>query len=634
MALFKILKGNESNLPAKKTEGYAYFTEDKGNFFVDVSSSKRMQLNANHAQYDLEEFTSPTGQNSAKLPIHEKYLRISGGVVDGNITADTFIGVHKGNILGVTETEPTSVTSYSPLFINTGGSAANATTEYSRRANQDFNIRMLQGTASVAGYAVLDLGNATATGTAGNKYGAIKLFSEKTGSVTLKSNTASTSNVTATFPAYSGNVTISATSAQNPTSAATYNIPFYINNSNRVSYNDGLRYNTIEGTASALGQSNLYLGNSTASGTAKNKYGCILIYGQNANYTRLRARQTPAFNQSTFYLPAGDEANDACYAIWSPNEATAVGSATQPVYIAANGKAVACTAYSGGTAVTLNGTSKAGSTASIYTPTAAGTNGQILASTGGAPGWVNQSTIAAGTAAKLANTRAINGTNFDGTADITTARWGTARTISISGTAGTTGTSINGSANATLTIPTTLSGFTKITSTSFVGALTGNADTATKLKTARTINGTSFDGSANITTAKWGTARTVSISSAAGTTGTSVNGSANVSLVIPKTMTGFTSITSTTFVGALNGNATTASALTDLTSNDLGSSTSTKRYVWFSYDNNTTGRPAYSPNFTYQVKEGLLRVEKAISLADKVKLEYIDSTESLDFIFI
>ena len=61
MALFKILKGNESNLPAKKTEGYAYFTEDKGNFFVDVSSSKRMQLNANHAQYDLEEFTSPSG---------------------------------------------------------------------------------------------------------------------------------------------------------------------------------------------------------------------------------------------------------------------------------------------------------------------------------------------------------------------------------------------------------------------------------------------------------------------------------------------------------------------------------------------------------------------------------------------
>lgn len=59
----------------------------------------------------------------------------------------------------------------------------------------------------------------------------------------------------------------------------------------------------------------------------------------------------------------------------------------------------------------------------------------------------------------------------------------------------------------------------------FVGALTGNASTATKLATARTINGTSFNGSANITTANWGTARTLTI----GNTGKSVNGSANVS---------------------------------------------------------------------------------------------------------
>lgn len=48
---------------------------------------------------------------------------------------------------------------------------------------------------------------------------------------------------------------------------------------------------------------------------------------------------------------------------------------------------------------------------------------------------------------------------------------------------------------------------------------------ATKLRTASTINGTSFDGTANITTANWGTARTLTI----GNTGKSVNGSANVS---------------------------------------------------------------------------------------------------------
>jgi hypothetical protein len=63
-----------------------------------------------------------------------------------------------------------------------------------------------------------------------------------------------------------------------------------------------------------------------------------------------------------------------------------------------------------------------------------------------------------------------------------------------------------------------------ITANSFIGPLTGNATTATTLQTARTISGTSFNGSANITTANWGTARTLTI----GSTGKSVNGSANV----------------------------------------------------------------------------------------------------------
>ena len=57
----------------------------------------------------------------------------------------------------------------------------------------------------------------------------------------------------------------------------------------------------------------------------------------------------------------------------------------------------------------------------------------------------------------------------------------------------------------------------------FSGDLTGNAATATKLQTARTINGTSFDGSANITTANWGTQRTLKI----GNNAQQINGSTN-----------------------------------------------------------------------------------------------------------
>lgn len=52
-----------------------------------------------------------------------------------------------------------------------------------------------------------------------------------------------------------------------------------------------------------------------------------------------------------------------------------------------------------------------------------------------------------------------------------------------------------------------------------------NVASATKLQTARQINGTNFNGTANITTAKWGTARSIRI----GNTAKNVDGSGNVS---------------------------------------------------------------------------------------------------------
>ena len=229
---------------------------------------------------------------------------------------------------------------------------------------------------------------------------------------------------------------------------------------------------------------------------------------------------------------------------------------------------------------------------------------------------------AANSANTLATARTINGTSFNGSANITTANWGTARTITI----GSTGKSVNGSGNVswslseigaaaashshsylplsggtlTGTMSSSLStathlagnqgkaiinstasgssynmlakmnstngvwtmgswgtnfcffytansvisagtnGFTKqltllnesgnssfpgtVSASSFSGSLSGNASTATTLQTARTINGTSFNGSGNITTANWGTARTITV----GSTSKSVNGSANI----------------------------------------------------------------------------------------------------------
>jgi hypothetical protein len=87
----------------------------------------------------------------------------------------------------------------------------------------------------------------------------------------------------------------------------------------------------------------------------------------------------------------------------------------------------------------------------------------------------------------------INATNgvVSGSAQIDGSLLGSNKTITI----GSTSTTLGGTS-------TTIAGLTSVTSTTFVGALTGNASTATTsaaLTTARTINGTSFDGSANIT---------------------------------------------------------------------------------------------------------------------------------------
>ena len=93
-------------------------------------------------------------------------------------------------------------------------------------------------------------------------------------------------------------------------------------------------------------------------------------------------------------------------------------------------------------------------------------------------------------ASKLETAHTINGTSFDGSANITTSNWGTARSVGIVNSDG-TGTavtvSVNGGANVNLKLPATIK-----------AALTGNATTATTLQTARTIWGQSFNGSKNV----------------------------------------------------------------------------------------------------------------------------------------
>lgn len=189
------------------------------------------------------------------------------------------------------------------------------------------------------------------------------------------------------------------------------------------------------------------------------------------------------------------------------------------------------------TAASFNGTAN-------VAPGVAGT----LAVTNGGTGQTNLDLVTVGKAKALNTARNINGTPFDGTANITTATWGTARNVTIKDAGGThqgVAVSVNGGTNVDFLLPSTIT-----------ASLNGNADTASsaaKLTTARAINGTNFNGTAAITTEKWGKARNVTIKDATQTnTGAavSVDGGAAFTLLLPATIK-----------AALNGNADTATKL-------------------------------------------------------------------------
>ena len=97
---------------------------------------------------------------------------------------------------------------------------------------------------------------------------------------------------TATTATTATNATNVRYTLQNPTSSSTYVVPFAsgVSTGNKATYiNNGITYNTLEGTTAAVGYGTLILGNSTKSGTAANKYGQLRLYGTSTGYTQLKA---------------------------------------------------------------------------------------------------------------------------------------------------------------------------------------------------------------------------------------------------------------------------------------------------------------------------------------------------------
>ena len=101
-----------------------------------------------------------------------------------------------------------------------------------------------------------------------------------------------------------GSATKVAGTLTNPSSATLYPIPFHSSVSTgdkSLLNNDGLRYQTREGTTSQNGFSVLTLGNSTTNGTAGNKYGEIHIYSKTAY--RGKIQQQDVSSDVTHKLP-------------------------------------------------------------------------------------------------------------------------------------------------------------------------------------------------------------------------------------------------------------------------------------------------------------------------------------------
>lgn len=120
-----------------------------------------------------------------------------------------------------TLTNPTTATSYRIL-----ATTATATATQGSIFNNGIQYTTLEGTASAAGYGILELGNSTSTGTAGNKYGAIRIYGNKANYSQIQhEGDLPAANRTVYLPAYAGTqylVAASTTSAVGGTGTPVY----------------------------------------------------------------------------------------------------------------------------------------------------------------------------------------------------------------------------------------------------------------------------------------------------------------------------------------------------------------------------------------------------------------------------
>ncbi len=173
----------------------------------------------------------------------------------------------------------------------------------------------------------------------------------------------------------------------------------------------------------------------------------------------------------------------------------------------------------------------ASSLTSVGNLTAGGVPYSLL--TGSVPLWNQNTTGNAASATKLATARTINGIAFDGTANITIPTGGSGSTDAAALTGNTLASGITAS-SLTSVGNLTAGGVPYSLLTGSVPLwnqnTTGNAASATKLATARTINGIAFDGTANITIPTAGSGSTDAATLTGNTLASGITGSSLTSV--------------------------------------------------------------------------------------------------------
>ncbi|MEE3417743.1 MAG: hypothetical protein VZQ62_00220 [Methanosphaera sp.] len=161
---------------------------------LNINSKGAKPIYINGTASSTTNYTLPAGSYFVYYDGTNYYFRTDGKIT-GSITGSSMNS-------NVALTNPTSGTWYYPTWVT--GATNNG--DYRHNVNDGFRYYSLQGTTSAAGRTILQIGNATATGTAGNKVGELRIYAEKAGYATIKATAAATAETVHTLPNTAGTI--------------------------------------------------------------------------------------------------------------------------------------------------------------------------------------------------------------------------------------------------------------------------------------------------------------------------------------------------------------------------------------------------------------------------------------------